>query len=115
MRLINIPTTPPEATELVAQGIVDVVNTQITHRVAIHNNCFITLWLNTREGFTLAAVLATLGTKAVHIMQFANKNRDHIVRCANRFVKTRADFITDTGRTPPEQLDYHANVTVTLA
>ena len=105
---------PPTAAELAAESIIDVINSEITHRVAVHKAAFETLWKNTREGATPDAILAQLGTNAALVFQFSRENLDHINRCAKLIGKTRKDFLSDEECTPPSELVFHANGTVTL-
>jgi hypothetical protein len=114
-QLIESPTAaPPPAAKLAADSIVDAINGEIKHRVAVHKIAFDTLWKNTREGATPEAILERLGTKAVLVFQFSRENLDHIDRCAKLVGKTRADFITDAECTPPHELVYHADGRVTI-
>jgi hypothetical protein len=105
---------PPTAAKLAAESIVAAINNEITHRVAVHKIAFDTLWKNTREGATPAAILEQLGTSAVLVFQFSRENLDHIDRCAKLVGKTRADFLSDAECTPPHELVYHADGRVTL-
>jgi hypothetical protein len=107
--------TPPPAAKLAADSIVESINNEIKHRVAVHKVAFETLWKNTREGATPAAILEQLGTSAVLVFRFSRENLDHIDRCAKLVGKTRADFLTDAECTPPHELVYHADGRVTLA
>jgi hypothetical protein len=111
-----IPTTDaqPTAARLAAESIVDAINNEITHRVAVHKIAFDTLWKNTREGATPAAILEQLGTSAVLVFQFSRENLDHIDRCAKLVGKTRADFLSDAECTPPHELVYHTDGRVTI-
>jgi hypothetical protein len=111
-----IPTTdaqPPPA-KLAAESIIDAINGEIKHRVAVHKIAFETLWKNTREGATPAAILEQLGTSAVLVFQFSRENLEHIDRCAKLVGKVRADFLSDAECTPPHELVYHADGRVTL-
>lgn len=112
-QLINTAKPEPSAAELAAQSIIDAVNGEIAHRVAIHKVCFDTLWKNAREGATPAAILKKLGGKAALVFQFSRENLEHIERCAKLVGKTRADFISDAECTPPVELTFHADGTVT--
>jgi hypothetical protein len=111
-----VPTTQqqPTAAELAAQSITDALNSEITHRVAVHKVCFDTLWRNQREGATPAAILAALGTNAKLVFQIASENLAHISNCAALIGKARADFISDEDCTPPVAFTIHADGTVTL-
>lgn len=113
-QLIDIAKPEPTAAELAATSVIDAINAEIEHRVAIHKGAFETLWKNEREGATPAAILTALGTKAKLVMQFAAENLLHIDNCAKLVGKTRADFIPDAECVPPRQLVFHANGTVTL-
>ena len=113
-QLIETPTTQTPAAQLAADSIIAAINGEITHRVAVHRVAFETLWRNTREGATPAAILDKLGPKAALVFQFSRENLDHIDRCARLVGKTRADFLTDAECTPPQELVFHANGTVTL-
>lgn len=113
-QLIESAKPEPTTAELAAQSIIDSINSEIEHRVAVHKTCFETLWKNPREGATPAAILAQLGTKAALVFQFSRENLDHIDRCAKLVGKTRADFITDAECTPPVELVFNANGTVTI-
>lgn len=113
-QLIDTPKPEPTSAELAAQSIVDAVNAEIMHRIAVHRVCFDTIWKNERPGATPAAVLAKLGTKAALIFGFASENLAHIDRCAQMVGKTRADFIADADCTPPVAFTVHADGTVTL-
>lgn len=114
-QLIESPSAPPPtAAQLAAESIVDAINAEIKHRVDVHKVCFNTLWRNTREGATPAAQLAALGVKAKLVFQFSNENLQHIQRCAELVGKTRADFIADVDCTPPVQLVFHNDGTVTI-
>jgi len=111
-----IPTSPaqPPPAKLAADSIVNAINNEITHRVAVHKIAFETLWKNTREGATPAAILEQLGTSAVLVFQFSRENLDHIDRCAKLVGKTRADFLSDAECTPPHELVYHTDGRVTI-
>lgn len=113
-QLIETAKPVPTATEEAAASIITAINAEIEHRVAVHKICFETLWNNTREGATPAAILQQLGTKAALVFQFNRENLDHIDRCAKLIGKTRADFITDVECTPPSELVFHTDGTVTL-
>ena len=113
-QLIDTPKPAPTAAELAAQSVVDAVNAEILHRVAIHKICWDTIWKNQRDGATPAAVLAALGTRAGLIFGFASENLDHIDRIARMVGKTRADFISDADCTPPLEFTVQADGTVTL-
>lgn len=104
----------PTAAELAAESIIDAINGEIDHRVKVHKIAFETLWKNTREGATPDAILAQLGTNAALVFQFSRENLDHINRCAKLAGKTRKDFLSDEECTPPSELVFHANGTVTL-
>jgi hypothetical protein len=105
---------PPTAAKLAAESIIDAINSEIKHRVAIHKIAFETLWHNPREGATPSAILQHLGTTAALVFQFSRENLDHIDRCAKLVGKTRADFLSDAECTPPYELVFHANGTVTI-
>jgi hypothetical protein len=111
-----IPTSPaqPPPAKLAADSIVNAINNEITHRVAVHKIAFETLWKNTREGATPAAILEQLGTSAVLVFQFSRENLDHIDRCAKLVGKTRADFLSDAECTPPHELVYHTDGRMTI-
>lgn len=114
-QLIESPAAPPpSASQLAAESIIDSINAEIKHRVAVHRIAFETLWKNTREGATPEAILAALGTKASLVFQFSRENLEHIDRCAKLVGKTHADFLSDAECTPPRELVFHANRTVTL-
>ncbi|WP_395734086.1 hypothetical protein [Prosthecobacter sp.] len=113
-QLIDTPKPEPTAAELAAQSVVDAVNAEILHRVAVHQICWNTIWKNERPGATPAAVLAALGTKAGLIFAFASENLDHIDRCAQIIGKTRADFIADADCIPPVAFTVSADGIVTL-
>ncbi|WP_395739284.1 hypothetical protein [Prosthecobacter sp.] len=113
-QLIDSPKPQPSTVQLAAQSIVDAVNNEIAHRVAVHRICFETLWRNPRPGVTPAAILSELGTKATLVFAFASENLDHIDRCARMVGKTRADFISDADCTPPLAFTAHADGTVTI-
>lgn len=114
-QLIESPAAPPPtAAELAAASIVDAINAEIKHRVEVHRVCFSTLWRNTREGATPAAVLQALGTQARAVFQFSSENLEHIQRCAALVGKTRQDFISDVDCTPPVQLVFHNDGHVTI-
>lgn len=113
-QLIETVKPEPTAAELAAQSVVDAVNNEITRRVNVHKVCWDTIWRNTREGATPAAVLAALGSKAVLVFSFASENLDHIDRCAKLVGKTRADFIKDADCIPPLAYTAHADGTITL-
>ncbi len=102
------------ADKLAADSIVDTINSEIKHRVAVHTICFNTLWRNTRPGATPAAILAQLGTHAKLVFQFANENLTHIGNCAAMVGKTRADFIPDADCIPPLAFTIHEDGTATL-
>ena len=111
-----IPTTNAQAptAKLAAESIIDAINGEIKHRVAVHKIAFETLWKNTRDGATPAAILEQLGTSAVLVFQFSRENLDHIDRCAKLVGKSRADFLSDAECTPPHALVYHADGRVTI-
>lgn len=111
-----IPTTDAQAptAKLAAESIIDAINGEIKHRVAVHKIAFETLWKNTRDGATPAAILEQFGTSAVLVFQFSRENLDHIDRCAKLVGKTRADFLSDAECTPPHELVYHADGRVTI-
>jgi len=112
--LIPLTTSEPTAAQLAAESIIEAINNEIKHRVAVHSVAFETLWKNTREGATPEAILAHLGTTATLVFQFSRENLDHIDRCAKLVSQTRADFLSDAECTPPHELVYHADGTVTL-
>lgn len=113
-QLIETVKPEPTAAEAAASSIIETINNEIEHRVAIHKVAFETLWKNTREGATPAAILQQLGTKAALVFQFSRENLDYIDRCAKLVGKTRADFIPDAECIPPQELVFHANGTVTI-
>jgi hypothetical protein len=114
-QLIDTPAAQPApAAKVAAESIIDAINGEIKHRVAVHKVAFETLWKNTREGATPAAILEHLGTSAVLVFQFSRENLEHIDRCAKLVGKTRADFLTDAECTPPLELLYHADGRVTI-
>jgi len=114
-QLIATPETPlPTAAELAADAIVDAINAEIEHRVAVHKIAFETMWKNPRDGATPEAILAKLGTNAALVFAFSSENLNHIDRCAKLVGKTRKDFIADADCTPPRELVFHASGTVTL-
>lgn len=113
-QLIESAAPPPTASQIAAESIIEAINGEIKHRVAVHRIAFETLWKNTREGATPAAILEKLGTKAALVFQFSRENLDHIDRCTKLVGKTRADFLSDDECTPPRELIFHANGTVTL-
>ena len=112
--LIPVPSSAPPAAQLAAESIIEAINGEIKHRVAVHRVAFETLWQNTREGATPEAILAHLGATAALVFQFSRENLDHIGRCAKLVSKTRADFLSDAECTPPRELVFQANGTVTL-
>lgn len=115
-QLIESPATPPPtAAQLAAASIVDAINAEIKHRVDVHKVCFNTLWWNTREGATPAVILQELGTNAKLVFQFSAENLAHIQTCAELVGKTRQDFIANVDCTPPVQLVFHQDGTVTIA
>ena len=111
-----IPTTVAQAptAKLAAESIIDAINGEIKHRVAVHKIAFETLWKNTRDGATPAAILEQLGTSAVLVFRFSRENLDHIDRCAKLVGKSRADFLSDAECTPPHELVYHDDGRVTI-
>lgn len=113
-QLIATAKPEPTAAQLAADSIVDAINSEIQHRVAVHRIAFETLWKNTRPGATPAAILQQLGTKGALVFQFSRENLDHIQRCAQLVGKTRADFLSDADCTPPVELTFHADGTVTI-
>lgn len=113
-QLIQTAKPEPTAAELAAESIIDSINAEISHRVGVHKTVFETLWRNTRPGATPAAILQHLGGKAALIFQFSRENLDHIDRCAKLVGKTRQDFLSDADCTPPSELVFHANGTVTI-
>jgi hypothetical protein len=113
-QLIDSPKPNTTAAELAAQSVVDAVNAEIVHRVAIHQICWQTIWRNARDGATPAAVLAALGPRAGLIFGFANENIEHIDRIAKMVGKARADFISDADCTPPMAFTIHSDGAVTL-
>lgn len=113
-QLIDTPKPEPTTAEIAAQSVVDAVNNEIMHRVAVHKVCWETIWKNERPGATPAAVLAALGPRAGLIFAFASENIDHIERCAKLVGKTRADFLSDADCIPLLPFTVHADGTVTL-
>lgn len=114
-QLIESPSaSTPTSAQLAAESIVDAINAEIKHRVDVHRVCFDTLWRNAREGATPAAILQELGARAGQVFQFSNENLQHIQRCAELVGKTRADFIADADCTPPVELVFHTDGTVTI-
>lgn len=112
-QLIDVPTAPPpSAAEVAAKGVVQIVNTEIIHRAEIQRMAFQRLWHN--PAATPAQVLQSLGTRAKLVFQFSAENLQHIQRCAELVGKTRADFIADVDCTPPVQLVFHNDGTVTI-
>ena len=111
-----IPTTNAQAptAKLAAESIIDAINGEIKHRVAVHKIAFETVWKNTRDWATPAAILEQLGTSAVLVFRFSRENLDHIDRCAKLVGKSRADFLSDAECTPPHALVYHADGRVTI-
>lgn len=114
-QLITPATNEKPAAQVAAESIIEAINGEITHRVAVHRVAFETLWHNERDGATPAAILAQLGTKAALVFAFSRENLDHIDRCAKLVGKTRADFLTDAECTPPVALVVHNDGTVTIA
>lgn len=106
---------PPTAAELAAASIVESINSEIQHRVSVHRTAWETLWENTREGATPAAILSALGTKAALVFQFSRANLEHIAACAALVGKTPADFIELKYLSSPRELVFHNDGTVTLA
>ena len=80
-QLIESAAPPPTASQIAAESIIEAINGEIKHRVAVHRIAFETLWKNTREGATPAAILEKLGTKAALVFQFSRENIDNIDRC----------------------------------
>ena len=114
-QLITTPEAPPpSAAELAADSIIDAINSEIEHRVAVHRVAFETLWENKRDGATPEAILAKLGTKAALVFAFSSENLNHIDRCAKLVGKTRKDFTPDADCVPPRTLVFHADGSVTL-
>jgi hypothetical protein len=113
-QLIGTPTPPPDAATLAAQSVVDAINQEITHRVAVHQTCFNTVWRNERPGATPAAVLAAMGNNAKLVFAFANANLDHISQCAQLVGKTLNDFIAPQDYTPPLAFTINDDGTATI-
>lgn len=113
-QLIDLPSSSPPAAQLAAESIIEAINNEITHRVAVHRVAFETLWKNTRPGATPVAILAQLGTKAALVFQFSRENLEHIDRCAKLVGKTRVDFLSDAECTPPHALIFHSDGRVTI-
>jgi hypothetical protein len=63
-QLIDTAKPAPSKAQLAADSIVDAINAEITHRVAVHKTAWETLWRNEREGATPEAILGAMGTKA---------------------------------------------------
>ena len=113
-QLIDTAKPAPSKAQLAADSIVDAINNEITHRVAVHKIAWETLWQNTREGATPEAILAQLGTKASLVFQFSKANLEHIAACAELVRKKPTDFIAAKYLSSPHELVYHADGTVTL-
>lgn len=114
-QLIGTPTPPPDAPTLAAQSVIDAINQEITHRVAVHQTTYNTVWRNERPGCTPAAVIAAMGTNAKLVFAFAAENLAHIGNCAALVGKTRQDFISDADALPPVPVTINNDGTVTIS
>jgi hypothetical protein len=99
--LIPVPNNNPTNAEIAASSIIDSINNEINHRVAVHQICFDTLWNNSRPDATASNILTALGTNAGLVFAFAVENLNHIGRCAAIIGKTREDYIPDSQCVPP--------------
>jgi hypothetical protein len=115
-QLIDTPAaTPPPAAQLAADSIVEAINNEIKHRVAVHKTAWETLWENSREGATPEAILQQLGTRARLVFAFSRANLEHIAACAALVGKQASDFIAPKYLTSPRELVHHNDGRVTLA
>lgn len=108
---------PPEkpAAQLAAESIIDAINSEIKHRVAVHKTAWETLWQNDRPGATPEAILSAMGNKAALVFAFSRANLEHIAACAQLVGKTPVDFIEAKYLQTPRQIVLHADGTVTLS
>lgn len=108
--LIEVAETP--ASQRAAANIVQMINSEIAHRVGVHQAVFDLLWSNPKA--TPDAILTKLGTKAALVFQFSRANLEHIAACAAIVGKQPTDFIDPKYLSSPRQLVFHADGTVTL-
>ena len=114
-QLIDTPAaTPPPASQLAAESIIDAINAEITHRVSVHKVAWETLWENTREGATPEAILQQMGPKAALAFAFSRANLEHIAACAKLVNKPPTDFMPAKYWASPRELIIHADGRVTL-
>jgi hypothetical protein len=114
-QLIDTAKPAPSKAQLAADSIVDAINAEITHRVAVHKTAWETLWRNEREGATPEAILSAMGTKASLVFAFSRENLQHIARCAQLVGKAPTDFLPAEYLSSPRELVIHNDGRVTLA
>ena len=105
---------PPTAAELAAKSIIETINSEIEHRVKVHQNAWDTIWANEREGATPAAILANLGTHAALVFAFSRINLQHIAACCDLVGKQPTDFLPAKYLETPQPITAHDDGTVSL-
>ncbi len=115
MQLIDIPKSKPTAAELAAQSIIDSINAEIAHRVSVHKTAWETLWTNSREGATPAAILAAMGDRAGLVFAFSRANLEHIAACAALVGKQPTEFLPAEYWSTPQAITVQPAGTVTLS
>jgi hypothetical protein len=83
--------TPTPYAELVAQGLIDVINFEINRRVAVQIDSWKMLWEN--PNVTPPEVLAALGSNATIVFAVATENCYHIGRAAEAVGKNVSDYL----------------------
>jgi hypothetical protein len=113
-QLIDTAKPEPSKAQLAADSIVDAINNEITHRVAVHKTAWETLWKNEREGATPEAILAAMGDKAALVFAFSRANLEHIAACAKLVGKAPTDFLPAEYWSSPREITFHKDGSASL-
>lgn len=111
--LFTTPATvkPPPAEIIAAQLKAD-LKAELQRRIKVHRDAYDLLWK--RQDATPAEILAALGPSATFLFQLSAENKRHLEALAKLVGKTLTDFLPIEYQTPPVELLFHQDGTVTL-
>jgi hypothetical protein len=112
---VLVPVTPTVKTpaEICADSLVEALNNELKHRIAIHEALFADFWHNANA--TPDEINAALGNKAAAVFRASAENLAHLTRIAAIAGVSIDDLIPAEHRTSPRAVSIHTDGTVTLA
>lgn len=108
----QIPFNEQPANEREINKIILGMEEEMSRRVMVHVKLFNDFWNN--PYVTPSEMLSALGPRGVDFFKAAAENIQQIAALSSRFGKSLSDFISPEAYTPPAELEFHEDGTVTI-